>query len=488
VKKLVLVVIDSLKPEMLDRAIDAGRAPVLAEIVKRGSSVNDCVSVFPSVTPAASAAITTGSTVDEHGVPSINWFHRGENRYVEYGSSWPATRTFGVLRTLNDIVYNMNFEHLNRARPTVFESLDDAGARTACTPFLIFRGRTRHELALQGWLRRLALATNFRHAVYGPAELFYGELYSSRPVDCRPTLARPGTRDAYSGCVGAHLAEFDLYDFLLFSLPDNDHYSHRNGPEQTVTSIAWADRNLERLAEGAGGVSSFLERNAVIVMADHSQTAVDRGIRLIDALADWRVLRPNDPRPDTADLAVCPGGRSAMVYLLGDEEERSSRIEGVLGRIKKVEGIDIAAWREDGAARVWTGRGELRFAPGSSLTDRRGARWDVDGALDALGLTRNGDDLRGEDYPDVLTRLWSALSGDSGGDVVLSAEAGYEFVDWGGADHTGGGSHGSLLAEDSLVPLVFVDCGPDLNGADRGGRPWSITDVAPIVRGHFGVG
>src|SRR5918996_4873770 len=97
----------------------------------------------------------------------------------------------------------MNFEHLSRAPPTVFESLDDAGGRTACTPFLIFRGRTRHELALQGWMRRVARAANFRHAVYGPAELFYGELYASRAGDCPPTLARPGTRDPYSGCVGA---------------------------------------------------------------------------------------------------------------------------------------------------------------------------------------------------------------------------------------------------------------------------------------------
>ena len=128
--------------------------------------------------------------------------------------------------------------------------------RTACTPFLIFRGRTRHELAVQGWLRRVVQAANFRHAVYGPSELFYGELYSSQPVDCRPTLARPGTRDPYSGCVGSYLEEYDLYDFMLFSLPDNDHYSHRLGPDATVTSIARADRYLEQLVQAGSGSDS----------------------------------------------------------------------------------------------------------------------------------------------------------------------------------------------------------------------------------------
>lgn len=488
-KKLVLIVIDSLKPEMLERAAQTGSAPLLAEILRRGTYVPNCASVFPSLTPAAASSITTGARVDAHGVPSINWYHRGEARYVEYGSSWPATRTFGVLRTLNDIVYNMNFEHLSRSQPTFFELLDDAGVRTACTPFLIFRGRTRHELALQGWMRRVARAANFRHAVYGPAELFYGELYSSRAVDCRPTLARPGTRDAYSGCVGAHLAEYGLYDFLLFSLPDNDHYSHRHGPEATVSSIAWADRNIAQLVDASGGTGSFFEQNAVVLMADHSQSAVERRIRLADALSDWHVLRPKDPQAAAAELAVCPGGRSAMVYLLGNANGRGQTAKRVLRRLKEVEGIEIVAWMEGAEASVWSRRGELRFAPGGTLRDRRGECWDVDGSLDALEAVRSEDLIESGSYPDVLGRTWAALSSRSTGEFLLSAQPGYEFVDWGGADHTGGGSHGSLLGEDSLGPLVFVDCGPDLleDKTETLARQWSIVDVAPIVLAHFGV-
>jgi hypothetical protein len=486
-KKLVLVMIDSLKPEMLERAVADGKAPMLAEVIRRGTRVKDGVSVFPSVTPAASASITTGRRVDAHGIPSINWYHRGERRYVEYGSSWPATRTFGVLRTINDIVYNMNFEHLSRSHPTFFETLDDAGVRTACTPFLIFRGRTRHELAVQGWIRRVARAAKFHHAVYGPAELFYGELFSSRNVECRPTLARPGTRDAYSGCVGEYLARYDLYDFLLFSLPDNDHYSHRRGPDATVTSIAWADSNIARLADGAGGVDRFFDSHAVIIMADHAQTNVEHGIGLPDAFDEWRVLRPGNPNPDSADIAVSPGGRSAMVYLLGDEEQRARRIGDVLERVKSLEGMDLVAWKQDDEACVWSSRGELRFAPGSQVTDRRGELWDIDGSLDSLEGTASNGELRTPSYPDALGRVWAALGCDSVGDILISAAPGHEFVDWGGADHTGGGSHGSLGLEDSAVPLVFYGCGPDLDRSAANEREWSIADVAPVVLDHFGI-
>ena len=56
----MLAVIDSLKPEMLDRAIAEGRAPALKALVERGVYIPDCVSAFPSVTPVASATIATG--------------------------------------------------------------------------------------------------------------------------------------------------------------------------------------------------------------------------------------------------------------------------------------------------------------------------------------------------------------------------------------------------------------------------------------------
>ena len=487
--KLVLIVVDALKPAMLERAIAEGQAPAFAEVLRRGTYVPDCVSVFPSVTPAAAASITTGTLPDAHGVPSICWYHRGERRYVDYGSSGAAVRTFGLLRALTDTVYNMNFDHLQRRRLTVFERLDDMGVRTACTPFLIFRGRTRHELGLQGWMRRVAQAANFRHAVYGPSELFYGELYASRETPCTQTIARPGTRDPYSGCVGAHVERHDLYDFMLFSLPDNDHHSHRFGPQATVPSIARADRQLATLAEPAGGIERFLEDHAVILMSDHAQIAVTERIGLAAALADdWRILQPNDPAPDEAELAVAPGARSAMVYCLDEEHFTVKAFERLLRRLRAVEGAELLAWRDErreGEACVWSERGELRFRPGGAVHDPRGEGWDVDGSLEALELTLADGVLSSRTYPDALRRIWSALSCAGTGDVLISAARGYEFTDWGGADHVGGGSHGSLRRGDSLATLAFVNCGPDLDPAAPWPSQWSIADVAPIVASHF---
>ena len=315
-KKLVLVVIDAMKPEMLERAIASGRAPALKRISEEGVYVPECVAAFPSVTPVCAASITTGVGPDEHLIPSMNWYHRGEERYVEYGSSFSATRQFGVLRSLTDTVYRMNAEHLSAEIETVFESLDDIDVRTAGTTYLIYRGRHQHEVSNETALARIVTSTLFRRTIDGPLELFYADLYASRRTGCRGQLGMPGVRDQHTGCVGAYLVENDLFDFLLFSLPDNDAWSHKNGPHSQVTSLAAADRQLERLMHAAGGPDAFLEQHAVIVCSDHSQAAVEERIQLDLALEDFHVASPSAARSVGAELAVSPAQRSAMVYVL----------------------------------------------------------------------------------------------------------------------------------------------------------------------------
>ncbi len=503
-RKLVLVMVDSLRVDMLRATVAAGSAPNFAALLDRGSLVEECVSTFPSVTPVASSEMTTGLRPDGHGISAVNWFNRMEKRYVEYGSSFEATRTLGLIRTLYDIVYDMNMAHLSASAETVFERLGDAGIRTACTPFLIYRGRRRHEVGLEGVLRRVALAASFRHAVWGPDELFYGELYASRKVSCKPTLARPGTRDEYSGCVGRELAKEGLYDFLLFSLPDNDHHSHRFGPEATDESIALADLALGELVAASGGMERFLDEHAVIVVADHAQTDVSQELPLIDALGSrWRVAMPSpdegSPRPE---LAVSPSARAASVYVLAEGSRFATVHAGVRRDLSGLEGVDLVAWiaggdgaplerdpaapRPAGGAEAVIERGgaQLRFRPGDAVTDLRGAGWELDGELGVLDGTLDGAEVSSSSYPDALARLWAALNAPQAGEVLVSLAEGYECVDWGGASHVSGGSHGALTAGDSVGPLLA--CG--LEGFDPAARrQWTIADVSDLVLGHFGL-
>ncbi len=514
--KLVLCVIDAMAPAQLERAVAEGAAPVLGELMRRGRYVPDCAAAFPSVTPVCAASIATGAGQERHLIPAMNWYHREEARYVEYGSSFRASQRSGFARQLTDTVYNMNRAHLAPEPLTVFEALDDAGVRTAGTTYLIYRGRFRHEPQRDSALTRLASATLLRHAVMGPRELFYADIFASRRTGCRSGLGMPGVRDRHSGCVAAYMVEHDLFDFLLLSLPDNDWHSHKHGPEGQVRSLALADRQLARMVEPAGGLDRFLESHAVVVMADHSQAPVGHTVALQDALAELGVLEPGRgarspsvagepgsppgaPRRgrEQPRIAVCPTSRAAMVYVLGERRRHELRSD-VVRRALQLDGVELVAWLErdahDAPAEAVLARpsvGELRFCPGGALADARAGRWSVEGELAVLdALVRDGV-LHTPEHPDALARLWSALTCPTSGEVLLSAGPGYEFLDWGRQAHVGGGSHGSLRGEDSLGALVLCGVGPDAHPPGRASNPtltqWSIRDVAPLVLGHFGL-
>lgn len=485
-----------MAPQMLERAVAAGEAPTLAALMARGTYAPDCVAAFPSVTPVCAASIVTGAWQDEHEVPGMCWYHRDEGRYVEYGSSFRASQRVGVARQLMDTVYNMNGAHLAREPATVFEALDDCGVRTAGTTYLMYRGRHRHEPKRDTAMTRIAAAL-FRHPVLGPKELFYADIFASRATACRAGLGMPGIRDQHSGCVGAELVREDLFDFLLLSFPDNDWHSHRSGPEGQLRGIALADVQLARVLDAAGGIDRFLEDYALIVMADHSQAPVAATIALQEGLAELGVLAPTArwfqarAARERPRIALCPSQRAAMAYVL-DEDEREALTPELALCALQADGVELALWlRRDvhgapaeaaiaRAGRDGGGHEELRFKPGGEVDDEGGRRWSVEGALEVLGAQLRDGRLHAPDFPDALARAWAALTCPTSGDVLLSAAPEREFVDIGGAAHVGGGSHGSLRAEDSLGALIV--CGIEGPLPER----WSIADVAPLIRAHFG--
>jgi hypothetical protein len=298
------------------------------------------------------------------------------------------------------------------------------------------------------------------------------------------------------------MVEHDLFDFLLLSLPDNDWYSHKHGPERQVQSIGQADIQLARVMNAGGGVDQFLAEHAMIVMADHSQAPVTATISLQDELAELGVLGParaarSERAPQSAGdeeprIAVCPSQRGAMVYAL-HESERDAMRASVVTRALTLEGVDLVLWLERDAhdqpreGVISSARhGELRFAPGGAggdVVDQRGCTWSIDGALAALDANVQDGRLLTPAYPDALARVWAALLCPNSGEVLLSAAPGYEFLDWGGQAHVGGGSHGSLHASDSLGALVLN--GVELPDPEPG--QWAIRDVAPLVLSHFGL-
>jgi hypothetical protein len=258
-------------------------------------------------------------------------------------------------------------------------------------------------------------------AVYGPKRFFFYSLYESdrtgAPIAVRNRSL--GSIDAYAAWVGRWLVTRDGFDFLVYYLPDYDFASHAHGPDSAMEALRRSDDAVGALMDAAGGPESFLERYAVIVCSDHGQSKIERTTRL-----------------EAGDDLVTASNRAAMVYT---REPRA-----VAERFDAEPSAGIVVFEEDGR-----------------VVARRDGDED-DALLDAV--------------PDGRARAAAALRNPNAGEVLVSAAPGWEFVDLAGASHLGGGSHGSLEAADSEVPMLTIGLGVP---------PASITGIKDLVIAHF---
>jgi predicted AlkP superfamily pyrophosphatase or phosphodiesterase len=445
---------------MLEHGLDQARLPALGLLHEGGTYVHG-TTTFPSVTPVCLTSIATGAHPDVHGVPHLVWYHRDERRVVEYGSSFAAVRAAGTRRSMRDSIFAMAHEHVSRDALTVFEALEDGGLECGAINFTCYRGRTRHALKLPVPAGR----NRWYEAAWGPRRFFFFNLYESDPTGAPLAIrSRPeGSIDAYAASIGRWLVTRDGFDFLVFYLPDYDYASHLVGPEGALAALERADASIGELMAAAGGPEEFLDRYAIVVCSDHGQTAVERIARLPEAFADLAVFtgrRGTDP--SGADVVVTASNRSGMVYALGGRPPRE-----LAEQLDGSPGVDLVLFREDEEAVVRRSREELRFAPDNGA-------WRLSGDEQLLDTAT---------YPNGFERAWSALACPNAGEVIVSAAAGWEFEDLGHRHHVGGGSHGSLLAGDSTIPIVAAGFDEEVPLPEDP----SVTDLAPLALSHFGV-
>jgi predicted AlkP superfamily pyrophosphatase or phosphodiesterase len=461
-KKLVLAIIDGLTPAALERALDEGRLPTLASLRENGVYAHG-TTTFPSVTPVCLTTIATGAHPDVHGIPHLVWFNRREGRLVEYGSSFAALRAaVGARQGFRDTIVNMTQEHLSQRATTVFEAVDDAGLVPAAINFTCYRGRTRHVARVPG----IAARRSADGIVYGPKRFFFFNLYESdrtgAPLAIRSRTE--GSIDAYAAAVGRWLVTRDGFDFLVYYLPDYDYASHLAGPDGAGAALEHADGCIAALVDAAGGIEPFLERYAIVICSDHGQSRVERAVSLEASYDDLRIFSGRrSGSPEDCAIAIAASNRYGMVYRLPrarlDARELAERLDDA-------DGVDAALFLEEGSAVARREGEELRFAPNG----------------DGFRLEGDEDVLDAERYPNGLERAWRALNCPASGEVLVSPVEGVEFSDLGGRAHVGGGSHGSLTAADSTVPLLAAG----FDGTPFGRRPGTV-DLAPLALRSLGI-
>ncbi|HWI18669.1 MAG TPA: alkaline phosphatase family protein, partial [Vicinamibacterales bacterium] len=438
--KVLLVVIDAATARVVSPAIQTGQLPTMQRLVEAGS-LHESVTMFPSITPAATTTIITGHYPAQSGILGASWYDEAEESVAYFGDDfWVAARE-GFSTFLRDFLLGLNGDRLKA--PTLFQQVERAGKTALCLNYLIFKGDTDHTVKIP-LLMAMVPGVPRTEVIKGPSLLCLGDFVATRTMRGKPLVDKSGVfhrfgmDDASTGQLLVEVAEDKAFaDFNVAYFADNDYRSHEIGPHASLKVVEEVDRSLGRMFEAAGGMEKMLKDTYVIITSDHGHCEVlndaERApIFLHLALEEFKQAELGKPWQDGDELMICPNMRSAEVYL---RKHDGTMLLRVIDEVLKDRRVDHAFWRVDaGARRGYAARnanGYLEFWRGedSSHTakDAFGTMWSWRGDLSVLDAEADDGSLRWKDYPNAFERLAGALDAPKAGDVWFTAQPGCEF-------------------------------------------------------------
>jgi hypothetical protein len=496
--KVLLVVIDAASPRVVNPAIQTGLLPNLQRIASWGSLHHGSITIFPSITPAATSSIVTGTYPAEHGIAGASWFDESRNEVAYYGDDFWVIAKEGFGTFLEDFLLRLNGDRLRA--PTMFQMIERTGRTAACLNYLVFKGDREHPADVPGLLAALP-GVRRKECVLGPTVLSLGDFIGPRwtegdKLDKKGGLLhRFGMDDASTGVMLRELmGRQGLPDFTIAYFADNDYLSHKIGPVAALTVLEKIDRMLGEAFEAAGGIEQVLSDTVVVITSDHGHCDVlgDReraAIRLDVLLGNFRQADLGGAWRHRDQIMICPNMRAAQLYV---REPNPQMIEMVAADVLRDARVDQVIWRT-GLTRargagytVATHRGRMDFsrdAGASSGTDVFGGGWTWSGDPAALALEQDGGTILFSDYPNAFERIAGVLDLDESGEIWVTAKPGCEFEVPGGEAHVGGASHGALHALDSLSPVIIAGGGP----RRRLPRHMRSVDLAPLCMDLLGL-
>jgi len=454
--RLLLVVADGVRPDVLAEEIDGGRTPALARLRAAGG-LHTVTSVFPSVTGPGYVPFLMGRHPTHVGLPGLRWFDRARRIRLAMGQS----RSYAGID-----IWHVDHD-LHAEAPTLLELATPSLSAMSMVARGATHGRIGRSLL---WMLR-AFPSHFRGDLEGwrrveraATAAFFRRFARVKP---RSAVLAIGSPDKFAHREGAHS------DAVRTAIRDID----------AAIATAWS------IAERGGWRDSL----HIWVVGDHGHAAVDRHDDLHGALEAEGISVHAHPRvmgvpfrTRRHDVALMVGGNAmAHVYLHPEERTRrwwpshAGRWNTMAERLVEREAVDLLAVAHDeGTVEVrHATRGTARIRSVRAGTETRwsyvpadGDPLQLGGGHDVLDATAAWELTAASPYPDALVQLGSLVPDPRGGDVVLSASAGWDLrARFEPVTHVS--THGALLREQMEVPLL-VDV-PTMR------LPQRTTDVVP---------
>lgn len=457
-KPIILVTVDSLMSEPLQKAVKEGKAPAFSFLINNGHIIPKMISSYPTMSVTIDSTLLTGTYADQHKVPGLIWFKEDENRMISYGSGMREIWNNGVKNVAHDSVIHLNKTHLSKDVRTIHEELANQNLSSASLNGLLYRGNVQQQLNVPKLISMTHLLPE-EIKIDGPTLLALGGLsqYNEDNHWHKFLWDRMGINNKFTTNELNYLIEQKkLPSFTLAYLPDADASIHKNGPED-LTGIEKADQALQGMLNSFSSWEEAIKEVTWIVLGDSGQSSIkkEKETYLIDLNESLKNYTFWDDKNKNAELAIAINERMAYIYV-NDQDIELSEIVNVLQKDGR---IGLIAWKDEQTNYVVSSNsdGKLSFSPNGPYVDEYEQSWNVEGKISILDLKiQNRGSIQYQDYPDALARLYGALHSQEGRVIIVDAKPTYEFVTKHSHDHAGGGAHGSLHKVDSVVPIIVT--------------------------------
>jgi hypothetical protein len=428
-RRLIFVMIDGARSDVLQDLIATGELPALAELAERGGGVRRAVTCFPSTTGPAYIPYLMGLFPGTANVPGYRWLSRAA--YGGRGSRWtrPGVASYSGIE-------GGSFDRDLPDLPTWFDYFSDS--------------RNVINLLTKGCPPGGDLTRWVKPVVYVIGHYFH-----------RWDLA---DRVAARALVAAVKQEPDFIACAFNGVDGHSHASHPRSPK-VLDSYRTIDRAIAeamRLLKASGRD----EETLWVIGSDHGQSPTHTHIDVaagLEELGHAPLYYPRLWRRDAHCAEMISGNGMTQVYFRngGGWAERTPWEEIEARRVPEallaLDGVDfVAGRRHDGVVVLKTaaGEGRIRWLNGFCDYDFEGAdplgsgcfaRQD---ANDVLALTFDGP------RPDAAMQLEQLFRAERAGDLFVSAREGFDLRGrWEVPEHKS--THGALVPSQMHVPVII---------------------------------
>ena len=443
-KRFVFILIDGVPHEIFKALIENGDLPNIKKYVVDQGSLNKAVSVFPSTTGPAFIPFFMGLYPGTANLPGIRWLSKSNFQNPHRFKRPGICSYMGIdgLRFEDDVpsnfktLFNFFSPVSNIYNPVICGCPPAKDLTGSIKPFIYTYAHFSHR-----WRFVNQIAVRHLHKAAEAGDQFIMCLF--------PAV------DTFS-----HLSEIQSPQVL-----------------RTYREIDTAIGHLVRILQKANA----LQETLILITSDHGMTNTHTHIDIPQHLDDggWRCLHyPKVWRQGAVSASMVSGNGMTNLYFKNSSAEKGwgerTPFEklyqmGVISSLIELDGLGLVAGQsETGDIIVQSRTGQGRISCHSQreqttfkCADSLRFSYQFTGT-DPLGYGVHYKNLSSREvlrktydtpYPDGIVQLWQIFESERTGDLVLSAESGYDLrARYEVPEHHA--THGALIAEHMHIPLA----------------------------------